>query len=299
MDQSRGREQEAAKEVARIESLAQRRDMLHAASWGFAVLGVQARDVAAVQRGYRELMRKLHPDKVQHTAAVSRALETLKEAKEACERCLSRQQVPGTPKRLAFTPLCTVPGRRRYRLHWQAPESRESAPVRRYIVAALDPAYGKALTIATLEPDYSEELRRFVSVDELGAYVLAEEELQKMPSFWRQSAATLQIAAANEAGQSNWAIVQVSLTTSRVGSHLPSSGWPPSPGYTNDGAREEGRGFEEEVRKRNPDELRSWLDRQRKPQLVEFLKSKAWPDTGTKDALVNRIILLVERQRYR
>ena len=48
---------------------------------------------------------------------------------------------------------------RRYRLHWAAPQEQDSAPVRRFIVAAFDPAYGKALTIATLEPDYSEEFR--------------------------------------------------------------------------------------------------------------------------------------------
>merc|ERR1712028_160045 len=146
-------------------------------------------------------MKKLHPDKVHHSALVSSAMEALKEAKEVCERCLSRQFPPGAPQRLSFTPLCTAPGRRRYRLHWAAPLDQDGAPVRRYMVAALDPAYGKALNIAVLEPDYSEELQRFVDVGELGVYELAEEELQKMPSLWNQATATLQVAAANESGQ--------------------------------------------------------------------------------------------------
>ena len=29
--------------------------------------------------------------------------------------------------------------------------------ISRYVVAAMDPAYGRALTIAVLEPDYSED----------------------------------------------------------------------------------------------------------------------------------------------
>lgn len=37
----------------------------------------------------------------------------------------------------------------------------------RYVIAAVDPAYGRALTVTTLEPDYSQELHRFVSVAEL------------------------------------------------------------------------------------------------------------------------------------
>lgn len=297
VDNSLSRDQEAAKEVSRIESLVSRRRYI--TNWEFAVLAVQTRDLASVQRAYRGLMKKLHPDKVQQTAAVAQAIETLKEAKDACERCLSKQQPPGAPKKLSFTPLCTVPGRRRYELHWQPPESRDLAPVQRYIVAALDPAYGKALTIAVLEPDYSEEKRRFVGIEELGTYILAEEELQKMPSLWRQSAATMQVAAANDAGQSSWSIVHVSLSASLpLARQLPQGSFAsprdhesrtPSGGL-GASARDELRAFAEQVRIRSGEDLRTWLNRQVKGQLALFAKSKGWPDDGTKTLLVDRIV---------
>jgi len=303
------REQEAAIEVKRIGNL-RRESYGSVSSWGFAVLG-SLRDVAAVQRGYRGLMKKLHPDKVQHSASVSKALEALKDAKEACERYLSRQVPPGVPRKLSFTPLCTTPGRRRYRLYWTAPQDQESAPIRRYIVAALDPAYGKALNIATLEPDYSEELKRFVSVEELGAFVLAEEELQKMPKLWCQNAATIQVAAANEAGQSAWAILQVPLGSSgaHAAGYLPFNSLPPmrqaasgTPGASpredvfsvEDFAVELKRHFE-----RSGEDLRIWLERCRKPQIVAFLQTMGWPDEGTKGILIDRVIKLMERQRPR
>jgi len=88
--------------------------------------------------------------------------------------------------------------------------------VRRYVVAAHDPAYGRALTVTILEPDYSQELRRFVSVEELTSYVLAEEELQKMPLLWQQPVATIQIASQNESGQSAWTVLKVPLDGSNM-----------------------------------------------------------------------------------
>ena len=51
-----------------------------------------------------------------------------------------------------------------------------AAPVQKYIVAVFDPAYGKALTVAVLEPDYCEELKRFVPVEEICSYVLVEKD---------------------------------------------------------------------------------------------------------------------------
>jgi hypothetical protein len=33
-------------------------------------------------------------------------------------------------------------------------------------VAALDPAYGQALTITVLEPEYSEKLKRFTTIED-------------------------------------------------------------------------------------------------------------------------------------
>lgn len=205
------RQTEAAIEVARILPL-RREDFATPASWGFAVLGVSTRDLASVQRGYRTLIRKLHPDKAGSDPEIVRAGDVIREAKDACERSLSRQEPPGAPRNLSSTVLCSIPGKRRFRLHWRVPEARDAAPVRRYIVAAVDPAYGRALTFAVLEPDYNEELRRFISVEELTSHVLAEEELQKMPELWKQATATVQVAAANEAGQSAWAIHSVTLS---------------------------------------------------------------------------------------
>jgi len=258
-------------------------------AWGFAVLAVQSRDIVAVQRGYRGLMKKLHPDKVQTSASVSSALDMIKEAKDACERSLSRQVAPGMPRRMSLSILCSQPGRRRYRLSWAAPVENESAPVRRYIVAALDPAYGKALNIAVLEPDYDEEKRRFVSVGELGTYVLAEEDLQKMPSLWRQNAATIQVAAANESGQSSWAILQVPLNVTTPATIQQSP--------ANRSAREEEQLFAGECKRRSGPDLRQWLEKQRKPQLVTFLKSVGWPDDGTKGRLVEKVMMMLERER--
>ncbi|CAK0865045.1 unnamed protein product [Prorocentrum cordatum] len=63
----------------------------------------------------------------------------------------------------------------------------------------------RPLTIATLEPDYDEELQRFVPVEELTSYLLQETQLEKMPCLFKQALATLQVAAANDAGQSSWA----------------------------------------------------------------------------------------------
>lgn len=264
--------------------------------WGFEVLGVRAKDTAEVQRAYRNLMKKLHPDKVQNSASVSNALESIKEAKDACERCLSRQYAPGAPRKLSVSILCSQPGRRRYRINWTPPLANESAPVRRYIVAALDPAYGRALNISVLEPDYDDELKRFLSIDELGTYVLAEEELQKMPALWRQNAATIQVAAANDAGQSSWSTLQVPLN---VGAPAPGQASPA--GNRGGCSREDDRIFADELRRRtaNVEELRIWLERQRKPQLSNYLKGVGWPENGSKNELMERVLLQIDRERNR
>lgn len=156
-------------------------------------------------------MQKLRPDRVGHSGDVARAIELAREARECCERGLSQQKPPDSPYGLTFTPLCMVPGRRRIKLEWQTPRQSEVAPLRRFVVAAFDPSYGRALTIAFLEPDYSEELRRFVPVEELRSYILAEEDLFKMPEIFRESHLTMQVAAANESGQSPWATLRVPL----------------------------------------------------------------------------------------
>lgn len=204
------REQDASREVRRIVPL-RRAWFPDGVTWGFSVLDIEEHELAAVQRAYRNLMKKLHPDKVGNSPGVDQAVEMIREAKELCERALSKEELPEAPRCLKSTMLCDIPGRRRIRLSWSSPEPRVTRPVRRYIVAVVDPAYGRALTIRTLEPDYNEDLRRFVPVEELDSYVLAEEELQKMPKFWQQARGTVKIAAANNIGQSLWAEMAVSL----------------------------------------------------------------------------------------
>ncbi|CAK8995586.1 Hypothetical protein (Fragment) [Durusdinium trenchii] len=201
------RDREAQEEVLRILPL--RREAFPSATlWAFAVLGA-SHDSGSVQRSYRSLMRKLHPDKVKITEGVEKTTALIREAKDLCERSLSNLVVPGPPQSLRYEVLGYEMGRRRYRLCWQPPERNMAAPVSRYLVAALDPAYGKALTITVLEPDYNEELKRFVSVEELNSFVLAEEDLQKMPSLWKQPTAMVQVCAANDAGQSSWSKLEI------------------------------------------------------------------------------------------
>jgi len=306
---------EARREAERILPLVQRRFPTPDA-WGFAVLDVASRDVASVQRGYRMLMRKLHPDKAGSDPSIVEAAEIIRKARDACERGLSRQERPGAPRNLRSVVLCGTPGQRKFRLDWTAPlEEQDAGPVRRYVVAAVDPAYGRALTFAVLEPDYREELRRFVSVDELTSYVLAEEELQKMPSVWRQSYATVQVAAANEVGQSSWSVHRIPLDVGakpvplleRLGSFAANLGLRtestspgskttgPSPG-PKVGHRQESEDavFLQELPKTQGPELRAWLERQRKAELASWLRSVRWPATGAKPDLVARIMYVRE-----
>lgn len=302
------REREANDEVFRILRL--RRDSFHSSAlWGFTVLALPAgshRDSSTVQRSYRTLMRRLHPDKVAQTQKVVKAVEIIREAKDACERSLLRMEPPGMPRGLRSEPIdTTTVGRRRFQLRWASPAIVPSAPVRRYIVAAFDPAYGKPLTITVLEPDYDQELGRFVSIEEMGSYVLAEEELQKMPSLWQQKRAKVQVAAANEAGQSPWATLEVPLssaqflTASTTASNC-SSGSPCSPGFYScsdsspKAAADEKWSFEMELRRRCGQELRIWLRTQLKARLMSWLRSMNTETTGTKEELVQKIMLIVE-----
>merc|ERR1712048_418672 len=136
--------------------------------------------------GYRGLMKKLHPDKAGQSESLAQAMEIVREAKDCCERALLRVEPPEPPRRLCSKLLCDVPGRRCVKLEWVPPECRESAPVRRFMVAALDPTYGRTITLTVLEPDYNAELRRFISAQELSSHTLAEEDMPKMRSLFRQ-----------------------------------------------------------------------------------------------------------------
>eukprot|EP00930_Biecheleria_cincta_P100141 TRINITY_DN9175_c0_g2_i1.p1 TRINITY_DN9175_c0_g2~~TRINITY_DN9175_c0_g2_i1.p1 ORF type:complete len:833 (-),score=165.39 TRINITY_DN9175_c0_g2_i1:265-2763(-) len=201
-------------EVDRILNL-RKEDFSTPARWGFAVLDVSsetAQDVAAAQRAYRTLMRKLHPDKAGGACQrLAEAAEMAREAREAVARGLNKEEPPGAPTNFHYSVVSSDFGCRKLQLQWEAPRTKASAPVRRYIVAVVDPAYGRPLNTAVLEPDYNALLGRFVPVEELTAYMLAEQELQKMPKFWQQTSGTVQVAAANDTGQSPWTVMQVRL----------------------------------------------------------------------------------------
>lgn len=90
------RDREAQEEVLRILPL-QREAFRAPADWAFQVLAAE-RHAAAVQRSYRNLMRKLHPDKVAVTEGVERATAMVREAKDLCERSLSKTVAPMPPR---------------------------------------------------------------------------------------------------------------------------------------------------------------------------------------------------------
>lgn len=217
------REEAAFAEVQRILQV-RKGAFQYPAAWGFAVLNVDVMNLASVQTAYRKLMQKMHPDKVGHLPNIEKAVEVTREAKEICEKTLSKQVPPGRLGSLRFTTISSAKGNRRYRLQWSAPQEKEGAPVQRYVVNAFDPAYGKALTITILEPDYNEELRRYVSLEELTSFVLAEQELTKMPSLFQQKMATLQVAAANDSGTGPWTSVQIPMGAAGPASRASVSG---------------------------------------------------------------------------
>lgn len=296
------REQETQREVARILRLSKTR-FSNTTAWGLAVLEVESRDVAAVQKSYRLLMRKLHPDRAGLDPNVAKVVDLVREAKETCERGLSKVEPPRAPQSLRSEVLCAVPGRRKFRVLWSQPEPRETAPLRRFVVAAVDPAYGRALTVTVLEPDYSEELRRFVSIEDLTSYVLAEEELEKMTQFWQQATAIIQVAAANEAGQSPWASLKVALAQPQntccpvaAVAHAPKA---PTPTPVRQRIPKSLSGpesdiFDRQLSKLKGLELRSWLELQKKATMMNWLRAKRVAAAGSKEDLIERVCLMVQ-----
>jgi hypothetical protein len=156
-------------------------------------------------------MRKLHPDRVGVVANADKAMELTQEAKSYLDRSLSRHVVPSAPCNASAALKCKVAGKREIQLKWDPPQNASIAPVQRYVVGAFDPSYGQMLTVAVLEPDYNEELKRFVSADELRSYVLEEKNMHKTPSMFRQATLAIQLAAANEVGQSAWTTLRVQM----------------------------------------------------------------------------------------
>jgi len=169
-----------------------------------------------------------------------------------------------------------------------------------------------------LEPDYSEELRSFVAIEDLTSYVMAEEDLQKMPKLWTQSALQVQVAAANEAGQSKWTTLKIPLTGALAGIALsapappvispPGLGGsrPPGPagGFTSAATmrnrttalgENDVAAFDKELRKlKGHARLRAFLEPHKKNILQEWLRSVNWSSMGSKQDLVERVIFIRE-----
>merc|ERR1712039_185200 len=110
------------------------------------------------------------------------------------------------------------PGKRQVKVTWTAPKRRESAPIHKYIVAVLDPSFGEVLTIANLETDYCQDLKRYLGIDDpdLCSYVISEEHLRKMPKLFKVDSLTVHIAAGNREGRSEWGTLKVNLGKLKV-----------------------------------------------------------------------------------
>ncbi|CAK9010373.1 Uncharacterized protein SCF082_LOCUS10648 [Durusdinium trenchii] len=296
----RCRELEASQEISRILPLRDRKfcsEVMRAK----AILGLQVgvNEVSLVHQAFRSLMRKLHPDRIGNCPKAAQAIDLLQEAKQLCEKAFSQLQPPNPPQGLSSTVLCAAPGRRRIRLDWTPDMNSLAAPVRRYLVAALDPAYGQALTITVLEPEYNETLKRFTTIEELTTYDLAEEELSKLPSFFQQAHGIIRVAAENEVGQSSWSSIQLTFSRMVVSSvcklsrkeEKPKRLAPSGPAVSS----RERRDFEATAHSLRDQggELCAWLRKQSKALLSGWLKSQGWPTTGSKDELVDRVAFAV------
>jgi succinate dehydrogenase flavin-adding protein (antitoxin of CptAB toxin-antitoxin module) len=284
------RTEEAVQAAARILDVRKERFGLKL-EWGFAVLGQPPRDLLNVQKSYRNLMRPLHPDRAGDLAEVAAAVELLREAKDLCERALRQQNRPDRPTRLSFAHLCTAPGRRRFKVMWKAPENRANAPVHRYVVAVLDPSYGKALAVGTLEPDYSQEFKRYLAHDdpELCSYIISEEDLRKMPNLFKADSITVQVASGNNEGQSEWSILTVRVHNG-TGRSKSSTNKENQASNRRESTTQGGCDFDHYIAKRKGRELESWLLYQQKQDIQRWLKKRFQKTSGSKEAMIERLL---------
>lgn len=275
---------------------------MRATPWPFAVLQLKPWNATptAVQHAYRGLMRQLHPDRAGQLAGAGEAIERLRQAKVECERALAREVPPGTPSCLTVRLTCSDPGRRRVRLDWAAPTElaipQQAPPVRSYVVAVFDPDYGKALTVAVLEPDYNEVLRRFVPIEELCSFVLAEEELHKMPGLFRQPSAKVQVAAVNRSGQSPWAMANVSLVDpapARKGESRPTGRRTVHALRPPPESKPTATEFEAQMRMHEGNGLRIWLAGQKREILARWLRARSLPSCGSRNELIERAVFVI------
>jgi len=182
-------------------------------------------------------------------------------------------------------------------------------------VSVLDPSYGKALTVGVLEPDYSQEFKRFLAYNdpELCSYVLSEVDLKKMPKLFKSDVITVQVAAGNYEGQSDWSILKVRLprvgrasvsapcksspsTAKRQGrASVGSSTKASPPSATRQGEDNE---FDNLVGAKSGPVLESWLQHQKKDDIQAWLKKWCQQCSGSKEAMISRLITFKEANAF-
>ena len=127
-----------------------------------------------------------------------------------------------------------------------------------------------------------------------------------MPRLWQQTHAQVQVAAANDAGQSPWEVLQIPLTglapdavnqAGRADSGLTREVHPEN--GAGDGGDAHGtadpRAFVAEMYRHQGATLYTWLEDQKKPVLSAWLRSVHAPCSGSKAELVDRAARLIER----
>jgi len=173
-----------------------------------------------LQKQYRFFMRLFHPDKFRGDVphCVSQALEKVKSAKKALENELNKFSIrlPHMVHGLSWNLVCAIPRSRVVRLSWNHP----AGQIDKYNVQVLDPCYGRYLNICVLEPDYYEEKRKFVSIQELNEFDVEERKLDKMSHLFDGKQVEFQVAAANSAGVGPYAQIKVDLSGKTFGSKV-------------------------------------------------------------------------------
>jgi hypothetical protein len=294
----------AALEVARRINDFEEDDFASNVDWGFAVLELPTtgQDIVSVHKAYRCLMRVMHPDRAGSPPEVVGAIELVRKAKDICDRFFRQRTPPARPTMLSCTHLCRDVGSRKFRVQWKPPESHFSAPVHRYIVAVFDPSYGKPLVVGTLEPDYSQEQKRYLAYNdpELCNYVISEQELRKMPSLFQKDIITVHVAAGNNEGQSEWSILKVKNGLRKPASAIHSSGRPSTSAHPAASKNSLGTSnsfkavctgsFERNVNGKSGHDLEEWLRGQLKCDMKVWLERRSQQTTGSKENLLHRII---------
>lgn len=304
-DKSCGPEKPASANSAVVRVLKiKRSDFTSSAVWGFKVLNMEPLSntktstdkVSLVQRSFRSLVKCLHPDKVGNMQGAGDALDLVQSARDVCIRALSAAGLPLAPKHFRARVLDSKPGKRKFELCWDAPDTLlgQHNEVHSYIISVCDDKMagsGCAMRLAVLEPYYCETRQRFLGVDELGSHIVSEVEVPRLAELLRNDTISWQVTAANSVGQSRCTICRMALTATcsqatssrTVQRELAKSCRAPTTMLSL-----------VDIGKFSGQELRTWLRAQRRKSLVIWLRERQWPTTGTTDDLIDRVVFVVE-----